>query len=85
MLLSVAALLQTLIAQVSGVGPGKSLSKKLQRVLTSYTAGDQRKTCSALAGVLEELSARHGKKLDPALAAQLRQKAGTIENALACR
>jgi probable HAF family extracellular repeat protein len=80
----VAALLQTLIAQVTGVGPGKGLLKKLEHVLTSYTAGDQRKTCSALAGVLKELNKHHGKKLDPAMAAQLREEAGAVENALAC-
>jgi hypothetical protein len=78
------SLFDALIGLVSGVGPGKSLLDKVQHASLLYSLGDTRGSCGALGGVVHEVNAQSGKKVEQATAAQLLQEVGSIQNVLGC-
>jgi hypothetical protein len=73
--------LAALIAYVdsNGLGPGASLSSKLQETLASVNI-----SCNKLAAFLNEVKAQTGKKLSPADAAYLTSAANRIGAELGC-
>jgi probable HAF family extracellular repeat protein len=81
---SVTSLLENLIASVVGVGPGKSLVKKLQQALTYYIADDIAASCSSLGAFSNEVNAQDGKKINHQKALQLIQQVGTISGLMGC-
>jgi hypothetical protein len=52
--------------------------------LAGFIAADEAATCSALAGLAHEVHAQAGKKIEPAVAAELLRAVDAIENALSC-
>jgi hypothetical protein len=77
------ALLATLLTEVRGVGPGKSLANKVELAQTYYVAGDIQATCAMLTAFDNEVQAQAG-KISKALDAQLIAEAQTIEAAIGC-
>lgn len=79
-----ATLLAALLAEVTGVGPGTSLTSKVQLAQTYYSANDIPTTCSALSWFVSEVNAQTGKKISQPLAGQLVSDAQTIRAAIGC-
>ena len=76
--------LATLHAEVTGVGPGKSLAKKVALARTYYAAKDVQATCAMLNAFENEVEAQSGKTIDHALDAKLLADAHSIEVAIGC-
>jgi hypothetical protein len=81
---SAAPLFQDLLALVAGVGPGKSLENKVQQALHDYLAQDVTASCSELSGLLHELAAQNGKKIDPVTASLIIGTTDTLRSAIGC-
>ena len=77
--------LQHLLADVTGVGPGKSLADKVARAQTHYAAFDIDATCDVLRGFTNQVSAQAGKKLTDAQATVFTSDANAITDAIGCR
>jgi uncharacterized protein YjiK len=74
-----------LLDQVAGVGPGKSLTAKLQLVEERIAAGDAAGACKKLGAFVNEVEAQAGKKkLTNAQAAALIAQANTLRAVLGC-
>lgn len=80
----VVTLFQQLLADVTGVGPGKSLAKKVLHAQAEYTAQDTQATCSMLRAFGNEVSAQKGKKIPEQLAMSLMDDASGITTAIGC-
>jgi hypothetical protein len=65
------ALLDTLLTEVTGVGPGTSLADKVKFAQTYYAVPDIQATCAVLTGFVNEVKAQAGKKIAPPLDAKL--------------
>ena len=76
--------LQQLLADVSGVGPGKSLAKKVSSAQAAYERGNNQATCGVLRGFMNQVKAQSRKKLTAADAAMFRSDASTIMKAIGC-
>jgi hypothetical protein len=81
----IAMLLQRLMDQVVGVGPGKSLAGKVMNAQASYAAQDVGRTCSILGALSKELSKHARKKVDGALAGELQDEVTAIRSAMVCQ
>jgi phospholipase/lecithinase/hemolysin len=80
----IATLLQQLRADVTGVGPGKSLAKKVTRAQTNYARADNQATCGVLRGFKNQVRAQSGKKLTKTQATEFRSDASAIMKAIGC-
>jgi hypothetical protein len=78
------ALLQQLLTDVVGVGPGKSLANKIALAQTYYAVPDIQATCAMLTGFINEARAQRGKKLTPEVADKLTADAQAIMEAVGC-
>jgi hypothetical protein len=77
--------LEELGTVVEGVGPGKSLAKKLAQAKTYFSVPDIVATCDVLSDFVNEVRAQRGKKfLSAALADQLTLDAQAIMAAIVC-
>ena len=76
--------LTDLLAQVAGVGPGNSLSAKVQIIQAKVAAGDQASACGALGAFVNEVKAQTGKKISPLQASQLIAVANNIKATFGC-
>ena len=78
-------LLQQLLVDVTGIGPGKSLANKVRLAQTYYVVPDIQATCAVLADFVREVSAQAGKKkLTANQGATLTSDAIAIMAALSC-
>jgi phospholipase/lecithinase/hemolysin len=80
----VVSLLQQLLADVTGVGPGKSLANKVTEAESYYVAADIEATCGVLQGFMNQVRAQTGKKLTSAEAGGFRSDAGAIMATIGC-
>jgi hypothetical protein len=80
-----AAQLGDLRADVTGVGPGRSLAAKIGSALAAVSAGRPAAACDALQGFLDEVRAQSGRHVAADTAAVLVEDATRIRAVLACR
>ena len=80
----IALLIESLLAQVNGVGPGKSLANKVNLLRRFYLAQDKASTCASLKVLNRELMALEGKKLPRASSRALQKNVSGIAAAIAC-
>jgi hypothetical protein len=73
-----------LLAEVIGVGPGKSLENKVRLAQTYYAVPDIQTTCAVLADFVSEVRAQRGKKITPVVADKLIVDAQAIMTAIGC-
>ena len=78
------AQLRALLASVTGVGPGNSLSDKVTHIQGDVAANDTSDACDALGGLSNEVRAQTGKKITAAKAASLIGQVQAIKTALGC-
>jgi X-Pro dipeptidyl-peptidase len=76
--------LAALLADVTGVGPGKSLADKVKAIQALVAAGKTADACSALAAFVNEVNAQAGKKVTQTKADALLAEAAQISALLAC-
>jgi len=76
--------LQELLADVTGVGPGKSLEKKVASAHDSFAAFRIQATCGKLTGFMNQVMAQAGKKLTDAQATEFLSDAQAITEAIGC-
>lgn len=76
--------LANLFAAVAGVGPGKSLADKINRIQGHVAAHDTTHACSELNGFIAEVNAQAGKKISRTQAASLVSEAKGIRTILGC-
>jgi len=76
--------LEQLLEDVAGIGPGKSLSKKVARAQASYERADYRATCGVLRGFVNHVDAQAGKKVTDLDANALTTDASAIIEAIGC-
>ena len=81
---SVSSLLQQLLTDSTGIGPGKSLANKVALAQTYYAVPDIQSTCAVLQSFLHEVRAQSGKKLSTAQAQALSGDAAIIMHTMAC-
>ena len=81
---SVSSLLDQLLTDSTGVGPGKSLANKVTLAQTYYAVPDIVSTCAVLTSYLDQVTKQKGKKITPAQAEALSGDAEVIMSALAC-
>jgi hypothetical protein len=77
-------LLQQLLADVTGVGPGKSLADKVRLAQTYYAVPDIQATCAMLTDFVREIRAQRGKKIPVEVADDLASDAQSIMTAIGC-
>jgi phospholipase/lecithinase/hemolysin len=75
---------EQLLADVTGVGPGKSLAGKVMDAQADYLAQDTQASCSMLSAFGKEVSAQKGKRIPAQLATSLLDDAGDIQTAIGC-
>ena len=80
----VSNLLQQLLTDSTGVGPGKSLANKVTLAQTYHAVHDIPSTCAVLKSFLHEVRAQSGKKLTTGQAQALSGDAEVIMSAIAC-
>jgi hypothetical protein len=78
------AQLADLAVAVKGVGPGKSLERKVSVAQRLVASGEIRTACPALTGFESEVQAQSGKSIPDARATDLIADAGRIKSVLAC-
>ena len=79
-----AALLQQLLVDVAGVGPGKSLADKVGLAQTYYAVPDVQATCAMLTDFGNEVRAQRGKKITAEVADELTADTLAIIGAIGC-
>jgi hypothetical protein len=77
-------LLQQLLVDVTGIGPGRSLANKVTLMQAYNAAADRQATCAVLIDFASEVRAQRGKKIDVELANQLILEAQAITVAVGC-
>ncbi len=77
-------LLDDLIADVAGIGPGTSLLDKLTAAKAALDAGNQAGACDKLAAFVKQVQAQSGKKLTAERAAGLESRAAELRSLLDC-
>ena len=80
----VVSLLQQLLADVTGVGPGKSLADKVTLAEMYYLAPDLEATCGVLNGFTNQVRAQAGKKLTDTQATEFTSDANAIMETIGC-
>lgn len=76
--------LTTLLKEVTGVGPGRSLADHVTLAQTDYAVPDIQSTCAVLTGFVNEVQAQAGKKIAQPLDMTLLADAQAIEAAIGC-
>ena len=76
--------LQNLLSDVAGVGPGKSLARKVTRAKAHFAAFDIDATCDVLGGFKNQVRAQAGKKLTLAQASAFTSDADAVTDAIGC-
>ncbi len=77
-------LFQTLLSSVAGIGPGNSLTGKVQQAMLLFSVGNTNGSCSGLNALLNEVSAQTGKKITPPTALQLQQETDALQGVIGC-
>lgn len=83
-LLPPAEMFDTLLEQVTGVGPGRSLQRKIENARAYFIASDLRASCSMLRGFSAEVGAQSGKSIPRAIANKLSAQAEALRLAIEC-
>jgi hypothetical protein len=81
---TVVQLLAALLLEVTGVGPGNSLTNKVVQAQTYYAVPDIQATCGALTGFVNEVAAQSGKNIAPPVDTKLIADARAIQAAIGC-
>jgi probable HAF family extracellular repeat protein len=81
----ISSLFDSLLDEVQGVGPGKSLAKKVQKASKYYASQDGPRTCTTLSSFISEVNAQTGKKVGQQTALRLVADAGAIKAAIHCQ
>ena len=76
--------LEQLLEDVTGIGPGKSLSSKVARVQASYERDNYRAACGQLRGFTNQVDAQAGKSLTDEEADAFGAEASAIGEAIGC-
>ncbi len=76
--------LESLLAAVANVGPGNSLASKVESALASIASGNLGAACNKLDALLNEVRAQTGKKITPAMAAQITASVNQIRAVIGC-
>jgi hypothetical protein len=79
-----AALLQELLVDVTGVGPGRSLADKVGLAQAYYAVPDVQATCAMLTDFNQEVRAQRGKLIPTELADDLSANATAIMETIGC-
>jgi hypothetical protein len=74
----------SLLEQVAGVGPGRSLQRKIENARAYFLASDLTATCAMLRAFSAEVRAQTGKSIPRVTANKLRPEAAAIRLAIAC-
>jgi probable HAF family extracellular repeat protein len=77
-------LFNTLLHDVTGVGPGKSFQDTVTQARQAYVAQNQKTTCSALSSLQKEIKAQTGKKVATATGAALQTETAALKQTLSC-
>lgn len=77
--------LTALLAEVTGVGPGRSLETKVKLAQKFYSANDIPETCATLTSLVLEVKAQDGKKISQSAAGQIIADAMAIQTAIGCQ
>lgn len=77
-------LLQQLLSDVTGVGPGKSLANKVKLMQTYYVVRDSQATCAVLTDFATAVRAQQGKKIQAGLAEESLGDARAIMLVIGC-
>jgi probable HAF family extracellular repeat protein len=80
----VLTLLDTLLRDVTGAGPGKSLQDKVTQTRAAYVAQNKTGVCSGLSALKKEIAAQTGKKIASSTAASLKSEADVLGATLTC-
>jgi hypothetical protein len=81
---TIADRLALLLAESTGVGPGRSLADKVALAQTYYAVPDIQATCAVLIDFGNEVLAQRGKKLTPEFADELTADAQAIMTVIVC-
>ncbi|GFE83853.1 hypothetical protein GCM10011487_58530 [Steroidobacter agaridevorans] len=73
-----------LLEQVTGVGPGRSLQRKIQHARAYFVASDLTAACAMLSGFSAEVRAQSGKSIPRATANKLSAEAAAVGLAIEC-
>jgi hypothetical protein len=76
--------LQSLLAYTSGIGPGNSLTAKVQGVMKDEQANDLAAACSDLTALIKQAMAQSGKQLTVTQANAIVAAAMQIQFVLGC-
>jgi hypothetical protein len=79
-----ADVLATLLADVTGIGPGTSLADKVKLTQDYVSANNKPAACTTLNGFISEVKAQDGKMLSGAQAASFTAQANNTETLLGC-
>jgi alpha-tubulin suppressor-like RCC1 family protein len=79
-----AALLAQLAVDVAGIGPGSSLSAKVEAAQSAQARGALTTACHLMDAFVQEVRAGSGETIDALLAGKLAADATNIESALGC-
>lgn len=74
----------TLLEQVTGVGPGRSLQRKIENARAYFRASDLTAACAMLRGFSAEVSAQTGKSIPRATANKLSAETAALRLAIEC-
>jgi hypothetical protein len=83
-LLSPSEMFDSLLEQVTGVGPGRSLQRKIENARAYFLASDLAAACAMLSAFSAEVRAQSGKSIPSVTANKLRPEAAAIQLAIAC-
>jgi hypothetical protein len=76
--------LADLVAASQGVGPGNSISSKIERAQADFAAGNVAKACKSLDDYIHQLEVHSGTQVPTALAAKLTGDARRIQSVMGC-
>jgi hypothetical protein len=77
-------LLQQLLIDATGIGPGKSLASKVKLAQTYHAVPDVQATCAVLTDFISAVRAQQGKKITGELANELVAEAHAIMTVIGC-
>lgn len=83
-LLSPSEMFDSLLEQVTGVGPGRSLQRKIENARAYFLASDLPATCAMLHAFSAEVRAQSGKSIPPVTANKLSAEAAALRLAIEC-
>ena len=77
-------LMDVLLTQITGVGPGNSLAAKFAAALATFSDRHPRLACMTLNALRHEVQAQSGKKIPAAKAAAIVETVGELEDVIGC-